>query len=418
MGGLADGSPASATFASLRFPEYRRLWIAGSIVFMAVNAQAVARGWLARELTGTNAGLGGVLLGFGLVMLVTTPFGGMAADRFPKRTVITVAQVLLTISALWVGVAVQFDFVEYWMLVAASGIQAAAFALYGPGRMSYIAELVDSASMSNAIVLGQMSSESMRIIGPTIAGVLIAAATWGLAVVFLACAALCAVATLVSLTLPKAPPRTDRPLRTPLAEMQDGLRYVRQRDDLTLLVACSLGVVMIGYPYMAFLPTVSDGIFDRGSAGYGILSASSAVGAVCAGLYSARRGSRDEPWRVVIITGFLFGAGLIVLGGAPSFETAAIVLAAVGAMSLTFQTTVNSMLLSLSAFEYHGRIQSLVMLGFSGFGIAALPLGVLADALGMRTTFVFMGSVILAMMLLFASRHGRHRAREIALDLG
>ena len=165
MSGLEEATSASSTFASLRFPEYRRLWIGGLVVFMAVNAQGIARGWLARELTGTNAGLGGVLLGFGVVMLLATPFGGVAADRFPKRAVITVAQVLLTISALWIGLAVQFDFIEYWMLVAASGIQAAAFALYGPGRMSYIAELVDSASMSNAIVLGQMSAESMRIIG-------------------------------------------------------------------------------------------------------------------------------------------------------------------------------------------------------------------------------------------------------------
>ena len=405
-------------FSSLRFPEYRRLWLGGSVVFMAVNAQGIARGWLARELTGTNAGLGGVLLGFGVVMLFATPFGGVAADRLPKRTVILVAQILLTISSLWIGLAVQFDFVAYWMLIAASGIQALAFALYGPGRMAFIAELVEGDDMGNAIVLGQMSAESMRIVGPTIAGVLIAAAAWGLAAVFLACAVLCAAATVICLFLPPGNPDADRPVRTPLGEMRDGLDYVRRRADLTLLIACSLGVVMIGYPYMAFMPTVADGIFDRGSTGYGILSAASAIGAVVAGLLTARKGTRDEPWRFVTFAGVGFGIGLIVLGFTPTFELAVVVLAVTGGMSLSFQTTLQSLLLSLSEFEYHGRIQSLVMLGFSGFGIAALPIGMLADAVGMRATFVVMGAIVLAVISVFGTRHGRHRGRELTLDLG
>jgi MFS family permease len=406
------------TFASLRYPQYRRLWISGLVVFLAVNAQTVARGWLARELTGTNAGLGGVLLGFGIAMLIATPFGGVAADRLPKRTVLVTAQVLLTLSALWIGLAIQLDFVEYWMLMAAAAIQAVAFALYGPARMAFIAELVEGDAMSNAIVLGQMSAESSRIVGPTAAGILIAAATWGLQAVFLGCAALCAVATLVTLTLPMGRPAPDRPDRTPFGEMVDGIRYVRRRDDLLLLVGCSLAVVMVGYPFLAFLPTLADGIFDRGSSGYGILSAASATGAVVAGFAAARNGGRQEPWRLVTFSGFGFAIGLVVLGIAPTFALAVVVLAFTGGMSLTFQTTLNSLLLSLSEFEFHGRIQSLVMLGFSGFGIAALPLGLLADAFGLRATFVGMGVVVGGIMVVFATRRTRVRGRELLLDLG
>lgn len=417
-GSLDPAAIRKGTFASLRFPEYRRLWISGLVVFMAVNAQGIARGWLARELTGTNAGLGGVLLGFGLAMLIATPFGGVAADRLPKRTVIVIAQVLLTTSALWIGLAVQFDFVEYWMLMAASAIQAVAFAMYGPGRMAFIAELVDAESTPNAIVLGQMSAESMRIVGPTIAGLLIAAATWGLAVVFLACAGLCAVAVLISLFLPPGRPSADRPVRTPLAEMRDGFSYVNNRSDLKLLIACSLAVVMIGYPYMAFLPTVADGIFDRGSSGYGMLSAASALGALAAGLFAAGRGSRQDPWRFTTFAGFGFGGTLIILGLAPTFWLTLLVIAVVGGMSLSFQTTLQTLLLNLSEFEYHGRIQSLVMLGFSGFGIAALPLGLLADAFGLRSTFVLMGLIVIGTMFVFSARRRRFRGRELALDLG
>ena len=90
----------------------------------------------------------------------------------------------------------------------------------------------------------------------------------------------------------------------------------------------------------------------------------------------------------------------------------------VGGMSLMFQTMTNSLLLNLSDFEYHGRIQSLVMLGFSGFGIAALPLGILADTIGLRATFVVMGAVVLVIMTLFVLRRRSFSEREMMLGLG
>jgi MFS family permease len=413
------GTPAATTtFSSLRYPSYRRLWISGLVVFLAVTAQAIARGWLALELTGTNAGLGGVLLGFGLAMLIATPFGGVAADRLPKRTVIFVAQLLLTISSGWIGFAVQFDFVAYWMLIAASALQAVAFALYGPGRMAYISELVDDEDRPNAIVLGQMSAEAMRVIGPSAAGLVIGAATWGLAGVFQGCAVLCAAGTIIGLTLPKAAPRQDRPTRSPMGDLRDGVDYVRTEPGLALLVGTSLAVVMLGYPYMGFLPTVADGIFDAGSGGYGLMSAVGAAGAVMAGLFNVRRGARADPWLVVTVSGFGFGTGIILLGLAPTFPVALGLLILVGGSSLSFQTTLQSLLLGLSHFEYHGRIQSLVMLGFSGFGIAALPLGVLADTIGLRTTFVIMGLAMNAVLLTFSIRRRRYRNRDIALEIG
>lgn len=412
------GGSSQGTFASLAYPEYRRLWISGLIVFMAVNAQGIARGWLAKEITGTNAGLGGVLLGFGLAMLIATPIGGVLADRMPKRRLIFIAHVLLAVSSVWIGLAIVFDVVAYWMLIASGAVQAVAFALYGPARMAFIAELVEGETMNNAIVLGQMSAESMRIVGPTTAGMAIGVATWGLQAVFLVCAALCAVATVIGLFLPPGNPDANRPSRTPLAEMRDGLAYVRGREDLRLLMACALGVVMLAYPYLAFLPTLADDIFHRGSSGYGILSACSAVGAVTAGLFTAGRGGRLEPWRLATIAGVGFGVGLLALAAAPTFAVAMIVLAAVGGSSLAFETTTQSLLLNLSDFEYHGRIQSLVMLGYSGFGIVALPLGLAADAFGLRPTLAGMGIAVLAIVAVFASRRQQILDRELLLDLG
>jgi hypothetical protein len=121
---------------------------------------------------------------------------------------------------------------------------------------------------------------------------------------------------------------------------------------------------------------------------------------------------------MVTWAGFGFGLGLIALGVAPVLGVALAVLVVLGAASLTFQTTLNSLLLGRSDFEYHGRIQSLIMLGFSGFGIVALPLGLLADAIGLRSTLVIMGVAVLATAARFSARSRHARKVDELLDLG
>jgi predicted MFS family arabinose efflux permease len=183
-----------------------------------------------------------------------------------------------------------------------------------------------------------------------------------------------------------------------------------------LLVSASLGVVMIGFPYMAFLPSVADQ-FDVGAGGYGLMSAVTSVGAVIAALVAARR-SHDDLWRRMIGAGILFGAGVLCLGAAPAFGVALVILPCIGAGSILFQTSNQSLLLMLSDFDYHGRLQGLVMLGFSGFGIAALPLGILADAIGLRPTLIAMGAVSVAIVVIVAMRGGEDRAQFAVRDLG
>lgn len=408
-----DGGGA---FVALRSRHYRTLWTSGLFVFLSVTAQTIARGWLARELTGTNAGLGGVLLAFGVPSLLLSPWGGVAADRLPKRAVLVVSEVILTLSALWIGLAVAFDAVEYWMLLATSAMQAAAFALFGPTRMAFTAELVERGHLANAVSLGQMSAEGMRVIGPSIAGMLLAAGAFGEKAVFLGTAALCAVATVITLWLPKGLPSRHRPRRSPLEEFREGLGYIHSRRHLLILVTASLGVVMIGFPYMAFLPSVA-AQFDVGAGGYGLMSAVTSVGAVTAAYLAARR-AKPDLWRRLVMAGVAFGAGVVVLGLAPVFAVALVILPFIGAASILFQTSNQSLLLMLSDFDYHGRLQGIVMLGFSGFGIAALPLGILADAIGLRPTMVAMGLVSAAIVAWTGVRGREDRALLAARDLG
>src|SRR5215218_769066 len=141
----APAAPLTA-FGMLRISGFLVLYVNAAVVFLGVMAQTIARGWLAFELTGSNAALGGVLLAFGVAMLVATPWGGVAADRLPKRLVLQVSVLLLALSSAWIGLAVAFGVIEYWMLPGAAIVQAIGFALFNPARMAFLAEPVRSSA--------------------------------------------------------------------------------------------------------------------------------------------------------------------------------------------------------------------------------------------------------------------------------
>ncbi|MGY1710593.1 MFS transporter [Geodermatophilus sp. SYSU D00758] len=410
--------PPLGALGLLRTGGYLVLYLNAAAIFLGVMGQAIARSWLAYRLTGSNAALGGVLLSFGVALLIATPWGGVAADRLPKRLVLQLSVLVLAGSSAWIGVAVLADVVQYWMLLVAGVLQAIGFALFNPARMAFLSELVPRGSVPQAVSLLLVNTEASRVVGPALAGVVIGAAAWGTAAVFLASAGLAAVGLLLTGALPPGRRRGEPSDRSPLGELVDGVRYVRRHPTLGALVLCGIGVTMLGMPYLAFMPTIAADLFGLGSAGYGVLSATSAVGGVAAGLLMGRRTSRSRETRVLVVSGVVFGLALVALAFVPSAALAVVALLLVGAGMLAFQTTNQSQLLALSDLEYQGRVQGLVMLSFGAFGIAALPLGLLADAVGLRWTLLGMGAGVVLVVLLFALRSRRrvaaaHRLRDL-----
>ena len=406
-----------SSWAAMSVPAYRLLFYSAAIVIFGVMGQAVARGWLARELTGNNAGLGGVMLVFGAAMLVATPLGGVAADRYPKRLVLLLAVLALMTSSLLIGIAVIADVIEYWMLLVASGVQAAAFAFYLPARITLIAEVVPPTLLQNAVVLAQTSQETMRVFAPALAGVLIGVTWFGVGGVFIASGIASAVAATFVARLPRTPRRTEFS-RSPFGEILDAVRYVRANHEVGLIALVTVGIVMIGFPYLTFLPTLADDRFDVGALGYGVMSGVAGLGAVVAGLVTAARSTGKRPWATIAWSAVAFGVSLIALGAADSYPLALLALACIGGSGLVFQTTTQALLLRVSALEYHGRLQSMVILGFSGFGLMALPLGVMADSLTLNVTLASMGVVVLAITALFCAARYRHRGRMAAIEIG
>ena len=382
----------------LAIRSYRSLLLSSMVVVFGVMGQAVGRGWLARELIGSNTGLGGVMLVFGAAMLLASPWGGVAADRMAKRAVLLASTLVLAVSSLWIGVAVAFDSVAYWMLLVASAMQAVAFAFFLPARIAFISELVDDRTVREAVVLGQMSQEAMRVGAPALAGLLIGVSWFGVAGVFLMAGALCTLSLLMLTDLPSGRGSGESLSHSgsSWSEFVESVAYVRRTPGLALIALSTISMVVAGFPYMTFLPTLADEQFGVGASGYGLMSGAAGLGAIVAGAGSGRLTRCAGPWRSMALGGGLFGAGLVALGLAPAFGLAVGSLFVIGAGALLFQTTGQAMLLERSEPEYHGRMQSMVVVGFSGFGFAAFPLGAIADAIGAGAVLALMGVTVVA----------------------
>lgn len=353
--------------------------------------QILLRGYLAYDLTRRESALGLVYLGFGLAMLVATPWGGVAADRLAKRAVLVWSQGVLAVVALALGVVVAADALELWMLVVASIVQGLAFGFFGPARVSFTSELVGRDRLGNAITLSLLSLNGTRVLAPSLAGVLIGIAAIGPEGVYFIAAALSVAALGLLLRTPRISPAGSE--RRPLAELVDGIHHVRDNRRLALVVGTSFVVIMFGFNYFAFLPALVEDEFGLGPGWLGLLMGATSVGAVLAAVPVAGRADRIDGGRWLVRSGLVMGVSVAALGVSPTFALGFVAGVATGASTTVFQSITNTLALRLSADAYQGRVQSLMMLSFAGFGIAALPLGALAEAIGLRQAIVAMGAV-------------------------
>ncbi|MGI8925329.1 MAG: MFS transporter [Tepidiformaceae bacterium] len=381
-----------STFASLENPQFRLLFYGNIFSFLGMQMQVIARGFLAFDLTGKNSALGGVMLAFGLPQLLLSLWGGVIADRLPKRRILMVCQLIIASNSAWLATMIAIGNIEYWMLLVAGVVQGAGFAFIGPARQAFISDLVDREHLGNAVVLQQLSMNSTRVIGPSIAGMFIAVHFIGTAGVYYITTLGFLVATVMMLRLPAGNPRPRAHQVSPLGDLLEGVRYVTARRNIGLLILASFAVVMVGFPYQSFLPSIAEEVYGVGAGGLGALSSVSAVGAVAATIVVAsitqRRSFVLQP-----LAGIGFGLSLIAFGAAPSFLTGMIVIVFVGGLASAFQSLNNSLVMTLTDYDYHGRVQSMNMLSWSLFGLAALPIGIIADRIGIRETLVFQGAL-------------------------
>lgn len=373
----------SAMFRSFAVANYR-LWFAGAIVSnVGTWMQRVAQDWLVlTQLTDDDATAVGVTMAlqFG-PQLVLLPLTGLVADRMDRRKLLIITQIAM--AALGLGMAaITLTGVATLLMVYgfALGLGIAA-AFDAPARQAFVSELVPTRYLSNAVSLNSASFNAARLVGPAVAGLLVALV--GVGWVFLINAVTFG-AVLISLGLLRTGEFTTftRPARAP-GQLLGGFRYVRERPDILLVLTMISILGTIGFNFPIFISAMARIQFGEGAGVFGVLSSVIAVGSVTGALLAARR---ERPrLRIITLASAGFGVSLAVAALMPNTITFGIALVAVGFAGLTTMTTANAYVQTTTAPSMRGRVMALYLSIFMGGTVIGAPLlGWIADTAGPR----------------------------------
>jgi MFS family permease len=354
--------------------------------------QTVGQAWLVLKLTGSGTALGLVIALQFLPVLILGPFGGVLVDRLPKRRVLFITQLASALPALILGVLVSTNTVQLWQVYVLAACLGLVATVDNPIRQTFVLEMVGPENLSNAVTLNSVMLNAARIIGPAIAGLLIA--TVGLAACFYINAA-SYLAVLVALGLMKVGELTVvPPTRRAKGQLREGFHYVWStpvlRDSLTMMAI----VGTLSYEFQVLLPLLAKYTFNGTAATYSALTAAMGAGAVVGGLITASR-HRHGPMALVKAT-LALGAVILVAAAAPTlvFELAALV--AVGAASITFLSLGTTVLQLGAAPEMRGRVMGLWAVAFIGSTPVGGPIiGWIGQHAGPRIGLVVGGSAAL-----------------------
>jgi MFS family permease len=365
------------SFDSLTVHNYRR-YFAGQVISLSGNwMQTVSALWLILSLTGSGIAVGLTTALQFLPMMLFGAWGGLLADRFPKRRLLIVTQSLMMIPAVGLFAVTEAGVVTPWMVYVAVLMLGAVNSVDNPTRQSFVFEMVGPDRVVNAVSLNSVIVQAARIVGPAIAGILIAA--FGVGPCF-GLNALTFVAMIVAL-LSMDP----RALHTaPVSghgkgAIRAGLRYVRATPELAVPLALMALVGTFGLNFQVVLPLLARFSFGGGAAVYATLVASMGLGSVIGALFVGSRGRADT--RLIAGAAGAFGVLALFAALMPSLALEIPVLALLGAAAVAFAASINSSLQLAVAPEMRGRVMSLYSVVFLGSTPIGGPLsGWLAQA--------------------------------------
>ncbi|WP_402374318.1 MFS transporter [Isoptericola rhizosphaerae] len=391
----------STTFSSLRYPNYR-LWFGAALVAnVGTWMQRVAQDWLVlTDLTDDS----GVALGITtalqfLPLLLIGPWAGLLADRLPRRQLLMATQGAMGLLALGLGALVLSGNAQLWQVYAFALGLGIVTAFDNPVRQTFVAELVPPERLANAVGLNSASFNAARLVGPGVAGLLIAAVGSGWVFVI---NGLTFAATIVAIALMKAEASWARE-RAPRGkgQIREGLRYVRGRTDIVVIMVVMAVVSTFGLNFQLTSAMMARVEFERGAGEFGLLGSVLAIGSLTGALLAARR---DRPRvRLVIGAAFAFAIATAVMALMPTFPSFVVACIPVGLASLTMMTAANSTIQTSTDPAMRGRVMSLYMMVFLGATPIGSPIvGWVGEAFGPRWS-ILIGSIATLVVALGAT---------------
>lgn len=379
-------------FRSLRHRNYR-LYFTGSIFSNTGTwMQRIAQDWLVLELTGQDpVALGTVTFLQFVPTLLLGMYGGVLADRLPKRSILRVTQLVVALAAAVLGVLIVGDAVVLWHVYAMALALGCANAIEAPSRTAFAGELVPAADVVNAVGLNSSSFNAARLVGPAVSGVLIGWIGTGPVFLINAASSLWIILLLTMIDTSRLYD-THQGGREP-GQVRAALRYVRSRLDLMIMIGLATAVSLFGLNLQVLIPLVATHVFHEGAAEYGLLASSLALGTLSGALLSARRSTRPR-LRGLIVAALLFGLAEVAIAWVTSYWLFAAMLVPTGMVSLAFLVAANATVQLSVDSRTRGRVMALYFMALMGAGAFGSPLvGWMTDLWGIQVALALCGSL-------------------------
>ncbi|MGC4954355.1 MFS transporter [Actinomadura citrea] len=376
-------------FRSLRNRNYRLL-MTGQVVSNTGNwMQATAQDWLVLDLThGSGAALGITATLQTLPALLFSPYGSVLADRYPKRRVLMISQIVMGTLVLVLGLLTVTGSVSLWNVYALAFCLGMVVAVSRAASMAFTSEVVGCSNVSNAVGLSSATFNTTMVMGPAAGGLLIAAI--GTGPVFLVNAASFGAMMLGLYLMREDELYARKPLPRAKGQLREALRHVRERRDLVMLMTIRLLVTAFGINFAVTNALMSREVFHTGASSFGIVTAMMAVGGLVGALLSARRAQPDM--RVVLAAAAAFSVLVATAGLMPHYWAFAALQVPTGMAMTTFTTTVNSLTQLSAPVEMLGRVMGLYLLVTNVSALVGRPLiGWLAEVFGPRSSLIIGG---------------------------
>ncbi|MGA8980380.1 MAG: MFS transporter [Pedococcus sp.] len=391
----------SPTFSSLSIRNYR-VYAAGAFISnIGTWMGRVAQDWLVlTELTDHSSTALGIVTGLQfLPFLLLAPWAGMIADRYPKRVILAITQTALALSSLALGLLVVTGTAQLWMVYSIALFTGVATAIDNPARQTFVSEMVPRERLSNAVSLNSASFNAGRLVGPGVAGLTIAAFGTGWTLLL---NTLTFVAVLVALASIRRAELKPAPMLTrSKGAIREGVRYVRNRPDIMLVMALVFVLGTFGMNFQITMALMATREFGKGPEEFGLLGSVMAIGSLTAALLSARRPRPRLRILLVAFVGFTLSSGLAAV--APTYPLFALALVPVGLSALTALTTANAMVQLTVDSAMRGRVMALYMAIFmGGTPIGAPFIGWIGDVWGPRWT-IGIGTLAVGLITLVVS---------------
>jgi len=397
---------ATQMFSSLSFRDFRLLWLGNIAATFAMQMQIVARGWLVYEMTSSPMALTWVMLSFMLPSVVFSLAGGVIADRLRKRSIMIVSGALNTIATAGLAIIVYSGEVTFWHFIYFGVFNGTVLALSMPARASVTPEIVGRDQVVNAMALQSATFNLSRIVGPALAGGLIAlfgsgdtTSAKGVGLVIFAVAILYAISVLCTALIHYQGHPHQRGGK-PIADVIEGFRFMRRERIVLGLLFMGFVPMTFGFSVIFLMPAFNADIILGGPDTLGLLMTASGAGALAGSLILARAGDIGGKGRVMFYAGYLWAIFVVAFALSGNLVGAMFF----GAITGLFGAIMGSLNMSVVQIalpdEIRGRVMAIMMMAHGFMPLGIIPISAVAERFGIDVALVLSGVLLTVSLFL------------------